>query len=450
MAEPIYFRTVITTNTSPPSYNEYGERRCEVNMELPQNLIARAKEVVRATMSVMKMVVPMEVMQVASIPVIDRSGSSGAVSFTGEYGTIYPIGAGRYPIEFGKWEKQTSQAVFTEIPREYEANVVASRWLERKSAGELERQEGKHFFRTLEEVCLFFSEFFTRVMMRNMDVIDAEWRPGVEFHVRSDNTIGMRINNYDFRQVIPAHQNVLMQKQGDSYYSTVTVSENPDFTTPSVTGKRYRNQQFVFMVTEGLRDLFHTLPWLRVTAARLEEEFQVPVPALMRNKALYILDTRQASLSFGSPFPVIRQVGDLRVQDQRFVHPLEYVFPEADAVSLTQVSAITLTLEGASCTQEVFPMNVITPEVSQIVSFPIINVYLPLKTRPSDNKTDMIVAKDAFSNAAPIELDPQMFLERNLSFKLFYVSANGERRQVFIPSDRPFFFELCFAIWFRD
>ena len=450
MTEPIYFRTVITTNTSTPSYNEYGERRCEVNMQLPANLIARADDVVKCDMSVMKMTLPMETLRVASVPLSAKVNSY--TNYLHEFITALPLQCGANQWQ-GYLEKITEPNIIlsTNPIAGVQPAITASHYLEQANAATVELERGYHDFRTLEDICSFLSESFTKCLRSaTTSGLNVNYKPRVYLGIRSDNTVYMDIYNFDADKVVlPAHTSWFNFKSGNTRGTTqVVYSDTAKTPNPS-----YKTQQFMFLVTEGIRNLCHTLPWIKVNASMLSSLYSITLSSYFSTRDLYLLDTRQGKLSLGSEYSI--QVYDesttpATLTFQHFCRPVTIDFVESDAVSWTQISAFTLTMEGASCTQEVFPINIVSQNASQITSFPIINVYLPLKSRPSDNKTDMIVAKDVFSSAAPISVDPQVLKERNLTFKLFYIMSNGERRQVYIPGNRPFFFELCFAIWFKD
>lgn len=226
---------------------------------------------------------------------------------------------------------------------------------------------------------------------------------------------------------------------------------------------------FVIGGNLSLKKMFPSLPWIKIskdmfysdairdttTSSYVPIERQINpqlfIDASSRGNGesdenLYILDTRQTSASVLTTHPYKVLLGS---EYEVYKIP-EFVlkFTASDAVSLSTINSILLTMNGVVFNQEVYPVNFTSQSASsaQTGTIPVIENYLPLITRPSDLTTNMIVSRTDFANAAPIKINPSLLKERSIKFKLHYVTKNGEMKEMLIPDDAPFTFQLCFGL----
>ena len=170
----------------------------------------------------------------------------------------------------------------------------------------------------------------------------------------------------------------------------------------------------------------------------------------------YVLNTSYAKVNFQQCNVMYRSGTGTGIPLDNFPasygSEIEYNFVESDAVTSSNINSIVLKMDGANLNEQVFPVNIsrITMNSAQTTTVPIIQVYYPAWNKPSDLTGDLIVSKDVFSSAAPININPQMLKERSLRFKLYYITSKGEMREVCITETTPFCFKLCFELKMRD
>lgn len=508
MTEPEYFRVNVSTATSTPTYDEAtGERKAEVDMLLPSNLINVADKVERAEMAVMKMKVPLALIPSAEIPIrpeVNYSPSAGFVQTTGVIG-IYPAYITENNRNIVLYDSEDElypikKSSIDVLP------VYLTPQVKTKLAGGSSMKEkkiGVHSFDSITE----FLECLSRALNAAVEnaipktnyLYNGTLYNGLplntcfQFLLNSDNTITLRAimvtdsgraetnpipGNKPVRGCIIPEGGVQYLRKRSAQYPDDALAVNTVFYTEGYETEQWISDEGSFVSKPAhievsypqshpmrifiacnrvIRDLLPCLPWIRkisdptTDSSRYGDEF-------------FLLDTTQAVVEYHQDYVMSKHlyvVGGTSVLpdgeldsvesfDHRYC-AVDFKFIESDAVSISQVSSIVLTMNGAAFNQQVYPINFDQSEMSsaQTTTVPIIDVYYPLCTRPSDWTTDMIVVKSDFTNAGPVTINPMMLKERSIKFKLYYITASGEMREMLIPSGSPFIFQLCFALWVK-
>lgn len=428
MSECQYFRVNISTATSERRVNELGQQYAEVLMNLPANLISLPTERIKSVRAaVMKMQIPLAEVPVSSIPVRDTI-SGNEVETTGYIGVLpYHLSTSN---EGNLLIPNSNSLIVVPLLRRMRAYVYKNAI--KPGYDKKEIMMKRHDFENTAE----FLDFLNRNLQESY-TIPTYSKPEMKFVQKSDNTISLIVRplQRDFAFV--------------PWFTKSMVYEGrtrPDFNSrifkQALTGsEQYKSYQltesFFIYVNEEIYKKLPSLPWMKVHRDNIQSASFL---AQYDEDYLYVLNTLQANMSFRKGENVF--IGGYQTDT------IEYNFVQSDAVSTTSISSIILTMDGASFTEQVYPVNfsVTTKKTAQTTTVPILEVYYPMWTRPSDMTTTMIIARDSFENAAPVKINPYMLKERNLKFKLHYITTEGEMREMYIPLGVPFNFQLCFAI----
>lgn len=457
MTDVKYTRVNVSSNTSVPRFNEFNERYGEIDLQLPSNLISNIEKVKSVEMAVMKMAVPLSELPVVSLPLTQWTNNNllstrGIVSiFPFEYdrdGQLVapPSGIFRSSI--------VPVVVSTPAAHALEIGDVAK-------AQEMEISRGYHDFGSIAEYLKAISTAVMRCVDYNINLNTTEKHVAdIEFVCKSDNTLELNyIPRYppDRTGNTTAISRIAPFGFPDSveHFSTISTPEfvktEPISNMRASTNKTYG---FYFIVNKRIADTLPSLPWIKVNNAILPAHIKQTFWTSFLNQmdpgaedAFYILDTKQATLEIQSNF--------LTCSNPTFgtysCDCLSYDFPFSDAISVTDIQSIVLTMNGTTMNQQVYPVNIRRGTVmqanSQTTTIPIIEVYYPLWNRPSDLTTVMVISREVFSSAAPIKIDKSALLERSIKFKLYYITSEGDMREMMIPRGMPFNFQLCFALY---
>ncbi len=436
-----YFRVNVSSATSVPVFNEWGDQKAEIDMQLPGNLLAEADSVERARMGVMKMQVPLAKLPITSMSIdTDRSSpSSNYVKLNG-YITVIP----GFP----------SQNAISPTPPTHPVWNWSSTWTQNWNVSQLETRvhhingaeigisptvfeirKGYHEFRTTMELFKTIETAINNAISQNVDTTAVPWFgsiPQVRLRVNSDNIISIDVYPTEGVYTMPAHS-LVNQDNILSYTHDPTSDEK----TPYPAGDGNVFSSYTICVSSSVANVLPSLPWIK------RKNFLANWPA--DEEYMWMLDTEQAYLSFQPdgfqmvvPYTPLWKYGTI----------VTYNFPESDAIEMTDIESIILVMNGTAFNQQVFPVN-FTPSsavAAQIGTIPIIEVYYPAWDKPSDKTSTLIVKRDEFSNTAPININPSLLKERTIKFKLFYITSKGEMREILIPRESPFSFQIAFEL----
>lgn len=416
-----YVRVNVSSATSPAIYNVFGEREAEVQMLLPNNFVSNADRIREASMAVMKMILPLSAVPFNSVrlqphpadapPEVDVISTaqvgfvSGTFSINGEFHFRETVRDTRYYL-VPESQYEMTNLVFR--PKHaYEGEGI-------RLAAEEERY-GEHEIQTLGEFITSLNMAITDNLVDNR--VDRTYQPPVySFEIETDNTVSLIFYPRYLPCPVPYTQPELLDMG-----APLEMVEGHALTTD--------NTEQVFLVANSdLQSLLPSLPWIKTE-----------IPSANYPHPAYLLDTTQANLSFHRDY--VRTTYGL-------TNMAKLHFSGADVTSMTNISSFIVTMGGASFNQQVHPVNFspTTASAAQTTTVPIIEVYYPLLQKPTDLTTDLLIIKEAFSNAAPIRINPSLLRERSITFKVWCILKDGRMREVLIPSSAVFAMQICFEL----
>ncbi len=445
MIESSYYRINVTSATATPRYNGYGEKYAEVEMMLPQNLV-QERDITAARMTVTKMKVSLAELPVCSVPVTYYSRTSLRTPFkvmsvpvkgvTSTGGIVFYTDTEEdLPPYFVSRSRLIYDSVFTGPEHLYDAV--------HPDEAKFEVERGYHNYGTLSQFLNDISNTIQRNIHSNRRLNPTPDPPGAyRLEVQTDNTINLFVNPYvtsgtvQLPLPIPYYDDFSFTL-GDTIYGA-----NLSYISATQASPNHPPSPFLIGVNEDLKNSLHTLPWIRYRAGNAfgnwDEEF------------IYFLDTRQSNL-----YPSQNDKGwqysvDFTSTTPRIGLNLNYHFVGSDAVSVSNINSIALILDGVDVRNQVMPINLTQDRhAGQVTTVPIIELYYPLCTKPSDLTTDLIIKNDQVSNTGPIKIDPQILKERSMRFKLVYITNAGNMRDMMIPGGSSISFQLCIEVFHR-
>lgn len=422
-------RVNVTSATSVPRYDAYGERIAEVEMQLPANIV-NAANVTEARMAVTKLKTSLANIPACSVPV---SYVSDLILRTPFKVLCVPIKGPRgidrslfeffRPSESPEYFKRADELSYSHIlvPPEHATDPVLP------DEAKAEAQRGYHNFEHITDFLNVFSNTVWQNISSNYAEAGRPSNPGnLKFNVNSDNTITLQLDTRETEQMpLPYNSGLMYYSNEEKHVVAVTrTGSNWDFLPTDF---------YLIGVNKELRDKLPTLPWKRYSN---REEF-----GNWNEKYIYFLNTDIANLSV-----LEQETLWYRGPNQSYKGvELKFTFAESDAVTISDVSSLILCMNGADFNNQVLPVNISasTIHAAQTTSVPIIDFYFPLWSRPSDMTTDFIVRQDEFSVIAPTNISPSLLRERSIRFKLYYVTTKGDMREMTMPSSSVLAFQLC-------
>lgn len=506
MSDLQYARVNASTATSQVRYNARGEKFGEIYLELPNNILDVGDTIVNARMAVMKMQVPLAKVPVAEMEIESNAGNE--LNLAGLC-SVLPVS-----YRDGVWADPPSHLRNYFLGRDFIVSVpmqVPAHDPEEMGRGYHDFLSVGEFLNSLSD-CM--DEAVIINGNRGVGAGNVIIPPKARFICNTDNTISLKMTpGYALiTDSLSATNEVrdfpLPWCAGTAIWASdhaATVAD-PDPTSPvvyNVDGSVITAipQGFFYVFNEALARKFPSLPFIKVKNDPTTPHYLT----MWHEPDLYLLDTTSPVFSLqqnaiqysahegGGGGRSTRSVdvvmdaeerragpsrayaeGNLGVNQYFAVSsqvepsppdptpaPLEYRtlsmpeftyhFTDSDAVTISSVRSICLTMTGGNFNQQVFPVNVTPSQLAaaQTTNIPILEVYYPVWSRPSDMTTDMIISRESFSNAAPIEISPYLLRERTLTFKLFYITSKGEKREMLIPDESPFTFQICFELKLR-
>lgn len=456
--KPTYVRVNVSTATSIPEYDEEGDRKAEIDMMLPANLVSQVDGVKKAEMGVMKMSLPLGNLKGPTLQVRQASVSSNGIGISprGFAGiTKYHFLATNFlvrTVSDGEYLNETAtlgssyyfiQPFTYTLKRPYASNPESLAYI-RKINDSKEYQT-----RSLHEYLSILSDYLSQVFT-NMFIatyVSSEnansYCPLVKFTVNSDNTISLlvyirsAIFDYCFAN------STASRSPPSSSVSKETYAEN--MTNIGVTSASWKAcHELGLFVCKEYADALPSLPW---TAVRNDKANTLILPTKPEDEMLYFLRTDQAALFVhqGSYQLYPSEETPLFTSTKT----IEYKFPFADATSLANLQCLALTMNGTTFNQQVYPVNMSVTQMAdaQTMSLPVIDVYYPLWKTPSDLNTNMVIVKENFTDSGPVTIDPSLLKERHIKFKIYCIMNDGKMKEFTIPKNASFSFQLCFALY---
>lgn len=443
MSEVEYVRVNVNSAVAPPVLDSDGNTKGEVELQLPSNLVFSADNVLRARMGVMKMQIPLGALPSTSAKVKSVMGTNDVMLNCKVIPCPWNVRSWRTFDPNLRIKPFRANSLIHSVNLTVDVSDVT-----KTPAFEVER--GYHEFKTLTEFLKSFSTAIGDSMMENLNPNLYNVNPQayrINVAVNSDNTLSLNWAVLDHNAIFPAgfpnpslagHPQPIQEMY---FYSNLTDPTEPTQLNPY-------GMDFYIGVNSDVVQILPTLPWIKVPRPRGMSDLQWDEPYI------YALDTKVANIIVHrDEHHIIRQLQEPTSSQpgfwgQFFSNRYEFQFTESDAVTNTDVSAIVLTMSGADFSQQVYPVNynVSTTSSALTTTVPIIEVYYPLWTKPSDKSTDLIVSKEDFENAAPIVINPNLFKERVIKYKLHYITSTGEMREMLLPPSSPFAIQIVFEL----
>lgn len=505
-----YYRVNVTSATSTPNYTEDGKRKAEIDMQLPENLISLSNQgrITDVKMAVMKMNLPLSEVPTtyANITNILKFTEEIDGQPYDTYTVVTDLQIGIIPGEIinneiylggdigltnrAEQQIEDSRRFFKKFPLESDPSygeLMAPAEVSFPLLDQLSLPESQlpvHVSKLMETRKIYFdniNQFLRTISVplknRYAQAVKTGTIPNqaretcIWFDVNQDNTISLHFIPSGISSGFPS---------GDHFLSTIfSVLTNPTLKffpvlneshSPDTTVGIWKNQPFMIAVNERLKNMLPTLPWIKIQNTKevifCDNYGTSAIHPLTDNKhrgiffgstwwgkSIYVLDSSQATLTISSTRKIVSVFDEQHPAHSNYIElpELVYTFPCSDAVSISFVSSFILTMNGVTFNQEVLPVNYkskvgLTNGSTLTGTIPIIENYVPLSTKPSDLKTNMILSRVDFSNAAPISVSASVLKERNIKFKFFYITDEGDMEEMIIPDDTAATFQICFEI----
>ena len=428
MNEPQYYRVNVSSTTSTPVYNEFGDKCAEVEMQLPANILP-SNNIRSARMALMKMEV-----SVAKVPflVIPVDGNLGTKFHTrcciGFLPGHYNYTTGRYvkneegPTKVQNW---TRMSVHCPHHEEEDPDLAIRKTLE----------SGYCEFSSVES----FADWISRYLS---EVLPGTPNNRINLVVNEDNTFTLICNYSKLNPTyVPEYsqRDLQMTENKDCMFLVENITDVSRFVSPP---------QYVgyFVGNEFLAEELPSLPWKKI--APWWDDGTSMFDGAPPEDYIYILDTKESTFSQEYSSYLVHELFESANLWYKY-SIFKYKFPTSDVVTCSDISSIVLCMNGAAFNQMVYPVNMtrLSATQAQTSMIPIIDVFYPFWTRPSDTKTDLIIVKENFSSSAPCNINPSLLRERSIKFKLYYITNNGVMREMYIPKHTNFSFQLCFELF---
>ena len=450
MNDSSIFRVNVTSAASTPVFNTAGDRLAEIDMQLPQNLISTLKreEIQKAKMQVSKMKIPLLEIPATSINLrpLTPSSSDHRLTTTGLVflHPMYKLGDKRYvfPNNLARGYLNT-----TEYLQPVYIKTLANHYYENPSAASVqELSKGFHEYKDMEQFLMDFSSAIEYCLFANArPTLETNLPPCFRWSVKSDNTIELDVQLHLSSYIPVPYYKGLFWGEDDFQYSHDMMHPLVSKSITTFEGNGDPNRaggydRFGIFVNEDVERILPTLPWKKISREVIGLSDRFP-------DFLYLLDTDEAQVKISQPGLTVESMDPDMIKS--FAN-LNFKFNESDAISNSDVSSLILTMNGASFNQMVLPVNfrqgTNMAAAAQVTQFPAIELYYPLWGKPSDTSTELIISTENFSNAAPVDIHPSLLSERNLKFKLWYVTNKGELREMYIPTSSEIWLQLIFEI----
>ena len=484
MNDRIYFRANFSTSTTPASSG--GQQTddddnifAEIPLQLPANTLDTTRPVKNVEMMLTKLQIPMSCVPVNSIPMTEvwpefRSSRFQALSkgiirvwpfWMTDEGVLLPTSAHDSPIFYDGEEMPIAYCILP-AQRPVEGSDLFFRYYRDL----LEKEE--YPFRDIDHLITFINEGLESALIESIkdsaiNVIGGS-KTTMRIYFKSDDG-GLRLifNNYGSPLIAAPHSSNLTSRRDGIVYGADKSRVMYKVISPTGEITAYGSpdiHRYSIIVNKYIRDLMPCLPWIKIDNRQLlhwpvtnsdhEETFRHPgyMPrweeANFGDPYFYMLDTYSCPVEFKND-DIHLFKNTQQPLDEILTTSMEYIFPTVDTLSLINISSIVVIFDGVSMTQQNFPINtknVSNKSASLTTSVPIIEVYYPMWETIQDLTGDLIISKDAFTNAAPILLGPEALRERNLKFKLCYVTHDGMLHPMKILPSRQLSLQVCYSI----
>ena len=214
---------------------------------------------------------------------------------------------------------------------------------------------------------------------------------------------------------------------------------------------------FSIVGNKELVSLLPGLPWRAVDNSTLTPfDMETGAGQALKNwttlnegdSMFYVLDTSNVNVTFGPETKSLPTSSSDTATGYDVGREVIYSFDNLNLISLVPINSFVVMLNGLTMTPQTYPVNINPRNVSaaQTTTIPIIEVYYPMWNSIEDLSTNLVVSKDAFTNAAPFVLGPDALQERNLTFEVYYVTNDGGLHLMTIPPGSCVNLQICYSI----
>lgn len=481
MSDRVYYRANFSNVTTPSSSggrqtDDEGNELATIPIQLPSNLINSANPPKGVEMMLTKLDIPLGRIPAAIIPIEDvivDSTDEAMITTMGRI-TVVPYmysNVGKLEPSDEElrdiWYPEGGTGEFNwyiehlQVPIDAQFDTPNYKQIVTRM-----RTEKEYHFRSIDNFLAILSEALQRALKYVLEISRFQHPefdvPGTYFFpkfIASRDSLSLEVtNNGCPLTVIPFNSEFFDATSGAEPYIPSRVlfrqldsagdSANIEFPNELIYG-------YSIAVNKYIRDMLPSLPWREVNNDYLTrirpdggryigqglpnwrwENFDDPI--------MYILDTNSASLELFddvtsySPFTEITCTQTTRIR---------YNFTGFNLLAIIPISSFVVTLDGISLTSQTMPVNLNSANegAAQTTSIPIIENYYPLWQDITDLSCNLIVSKDAFTNAAPIVLDRGAMYERNFRFSVYYITKDGKMHILKIPPGTCLSLQLCYS-----
>lgn len=487
MNDRIYLRTNFSSATAYPGSgarqkNAYGEEYARIPMQLPSNLIDPSNPPNRIEMLLTKLNIPLGSVPIAQIPVDDVlqetiDGQIRTTILTKAWATIWPFRINTrgvvYPLDYPTsfYDPTVAQsASWTTWPKVHMIAPMKSQGGSLESIEDILklRREGIYSFKSPEDFTAFLSynlgSVFRDILHYKYHGTDDESiinKYAIDFSIENSR-LHLKVRNYGALHEYLPFTNQIFNNVDNAPAAppqqAVQLFENEQLTAQLIPAAY---SGFSIVGNSYLRDMCPGLPWVEIDVSKLKPfdpttgtgqsiyNWGVNGEGGSDPNHFYVLDTYLSNFSWGET-EIYPHDDNTTVDDTKEWHtrPAQISFDNYNIISMVPVNAFVVMLNGLTITPQTYPVNLnpLNLASSQITSIPIIEVYNPLWNTIEDLSTNLIVSKDAFTNAAPFVLSPDALQMRNLTFEVYYVTNDGSLHLLTIPPSTSISLQICYSI----
>lgn len=465
---PKYFRANFSTATTPESSggkktDADGNIAAKIPLQIPGNFVDPTRTPKGVEMMVTKLNIPLGCLPIASIPLdsVNRYSPNECVIFTKGVMTMWPFLMRSDGLIEGDYDLFGATCPFEDWVVEKMAFPIQS-FVSAKSTFNEKLFAAEHSgilsFYNIEDLM----EYMTIALNATFNGLFADQYGVVQqqFMFTTENShLVIRAVNEGAETFVAPFSKQLMDVWGTrpfrSQGQVMTWITNANGEIVGMSNPE--PHCFSIVVNRYIRDLFSRLPWREVN----NDELEGPTPG--GYKGLRIPNWNETN--FGDPYFYVldTMTCDSRFYDGGLIHltdspagqvhhvrGVEYDFDGCNMISVVPVQSFVVMLSGVTITTQSFPinLNVTNKSAALTAAVPIIEVYYPQWTKIDDLSTNIIIVKDAFTNAAPFTLDATALTAREITFSVHYINNDGSMHELWIPPNTNMSLQVCFSIFY--
>lgn len=455
---PRYFRANFSTSTTPESSggrrrDAYGNISSRIPLQIPGNFVDPTKTPKRVEMMLTKLNIPLGALPIAEIPLdeLTRRDSHVVIRTKGVM-TIWPFyvrGDGsvdgdyksfgaNIPLSEWKVERMVypiqSLISSTSAVNEKIRDIDATKMVKIFSVEDLMEFLTMNLNSICEELLLVALNQKFQFATVNSHLVIRALNDGAEtFYTPYTNLL------VDARGQIPgvlhAYGQVMSWKTDANGVITEIADPTPHF--------------FSIVVNRYIRNMFSKLPWREINNNEVDVRAQIPNwnETNGGDPYFYALDTMSCDSSFIDCG--VAQV-PRAFTDMYHLRGIEFNFDGFNMISIVPIQSFVVMLTGVTITTQSFPINLNSGNESAALttSVPVIEVYYPQWSSVSDLSTNILIVKDAFTNAAPFIVDATALTTRDIAFSVHYINNDGTMHELWIPPNTNLSLQICFSIFY--